>query len=200
MEAAEEQLKHLGRPAGATHDDVLAEATRQYLNCDRIDVQAIAVRLGIGRTTIYRWFGSREDVVGAVLVGLAEQGMVRAREGTKGKGAEGLLTAFDRYNRAVVKAPAMRAFVDQERDIALKIVTAGYAAVQPAMVAFTKSLIEEEQAAGAYDPPIPVDTLAYALVRIGEAFLYNDAAAGMPGETHRLREVQAVLLGLPPDA
>jgi AcrR family transcriptional regulator len=32
----------------------------QYLHGRRIDVQAIAAQLGLGRATIYRWFGSRE--------------------------------------------------------------------------------------------------------------------------------------------
>jgi hypothetical protein len=38
--------------------------------------------------------------------------------------------------------------------------------------------------------------LAYALVRLGEAFLYNDALAGIRGDTERLRQVEAALLGV----
>ena len=39
-------------------------------------------------------------------------------------------------------------------------------------------------------------TLAYAMVRLAEAFLYNDAVAGMRGDVERLREVEAALLGI----
>ena len=49
-----------GRRPAASRDDVLAAALHRYLRGRRIDVQAIAAELGLGRTTIYRWFGSRD--------------------------------------------------------------------------------------------------------------------------------------------
>jgi len=42
--------------------------------------------------------------------------------------------------------------------------------------------------------------LAYALVRLGEAFLYTDTVVGFHVEVDRLREVQAALLGVPEQA
>jgi Tetracyclin repressor-like, C-terminal domain len=65
-------------------------------------------------------------------------------------------------------------------------------------VACVAELIAAEAAAGAYDPPADPDTLAYAVVRLAEAFLYNDAAIGIRGDHVRLREVEAALLGVPP--
>ena len=38
---------------------------------------------------------------------------------------------------------------------------------------------------------------AYAIVRLAEAFLFNDATAGLRGDVDRLREIEAALLGLP---
>jgi hypothetical protein len=58
-------------------------------------------------------------------------------------------------------------------------------------------MIEAEAAAGRYEPPADPETLAYAIVRLCEAFLYNDAAFGIRGDHERLREVQAALLGVP---
>jgi hypothetical protein len=57
-------------------------------------------------------------------------------------------------------------------------------------------LIAEEVTAGTYQPVLEPATLAYAIVRLGEAFLYNDAAAGMRGDVDRLREVEAAILGV----
>ena len=44
--------------------------------------------------------------------------------------------------------------------------------------------------------PTPPAVLAYAIVRLGEAFLYNDAIARIRGDTARLRQVEAALLGI----
>ena len=59
-------------------------------------------------------------------------------------------------------------------------------------------LIDAEVSAGRYEPPIDPATLSYALVRLAEAFLFSDAAAGMRGDVDRLNEVQAALLGVAP--
>jgi AcrR family transcriptional regulator len=42
-------------------------AMYRYLRGRRVDVQAIAGELGLGRSTIYRWFGSREELIGEVV-------------------------------------------------------------------------------------------------------------------------------------
>jgi hypothetical protein len=51
-------------------------------------------------------------------------------------------------------------------------------------------------AAGRYKPPAEPETLAYAIVRLAEAFLYNDAAIGLRGDHGKLRDVEAALLGV----
>ena len=51
---------------------------------------------------------------------------------------------------------------------------------------------------GAYDPRVEQSTLGYAIVRLAEAFLFNDAVAGMRGDVDRLREIEAALLGVSP--
>jgi AcrR family transcriptional regulator len=184
--------------AAASRDDVLGAARSRFLRGDRVDVQAIAGELGVGRATIYRWFGSRERLIGAVLVDLAARVMDVARErvGDAAPGPERLLDTLDTANRLLAEAEPLLRFVEAERDAALRIITAGAGLVQPAMVALIAGLIDREVQAKAFTPAIEPETLAYAIVRLGEAFLYNDAAAGMRGDVERLREVEALLLGL----
>ena len=57
-------------------------------------------------------------------------------------------------------------------------------------------LIEREARAGRYDPPVQPATLGYAIVRLAEAFLFNDAALGSRGDLDRLRDVEAALLNV----
>jgi AcrR family transcriptional regulator len=185
-----------GRPPAATREEVLAAAMHRYLRGRRIDVQAIAGELGLGRATIYRWFGSREDLIGEVLFRAAEPLLDEARAQARGRGGSALLDTFDRFNRSLADAPALRRFVEAERDAALRIITSGAGGVQPRIVARIQGVIDDEVQAGRYDPPVETATLAYAIVKLAEAFLFNDAAAGMRGDVDRLRDIEAALLGV----
>jgi hypothetical protein len=63
------------------------------------------------------------------------------------------------------------------------------------MVARVTGIVEDEVRAGRYEPPVEPATLGFAIVRLAEAFLYNDAE-GLRGDVDRLREVEAALLGV----
>jgi AcrR family transcriptional regulator len=188
------ETRRRGRRAAASREAVVASALRAYLHGERIDVQAIAAELGLGRTTIYRWFGSREGLIGDVVVRAAEPLFEDARAGARGRGGTALLDTFDRINRALAAAPALRSFLEVERD-ALRILTSSGGSVQPRMVEMVQGYIEEEMRRG-FRPPVDPATLAYAIVRLAEAFLYNDATAALRGDVDRLREIESALLGI----
>jgi len=184
-----------GRPPAASRDDVLALAMRRYLHGSRIDVQAIAAELGLGRTTIYRWFGSREDLIGEVAARAAEPVLREARESARGEGGQALLECFDRFNRELAVSPALRSYIESEREAALRVLTSGTGRVHPRMVELIAGLIGEEERAGRYVAPVERATLAYAIVRLAEAFLFSDAVAGVASDVDRLAAVEAALLG-----
>src|SRR2546427_12853224 len=121
--AATPTVPRRGRPAAASRDDVLDAALDRYLRGRRVDVQAIAAELGLGRTTIYRWFGSREELIGEVLFHAAEPLLVAARKAARGRGGASLLQTFDRFNRDLADQPALPQFLDQEPDAALPDIT-----------------------------------------------------------------------------
>jgi hypothetical protein len=89
----------------------------------------------------------------------------------------------------------MRFLLTQEHERALRILTSSGGTAQPRAVAAVQALIDAEIDAGRYQPPVAASALAYAIVRLGEAFLYNDTVAGIRGDVDRLREVEAALLG-----
>jgi AcrR family transcriptional regulator len=196
MAVAVQDAPRRGRPARASSEDVLALATHRYLRGQRVDVQEIAALLGIGRSTVYRWFGSRDGLIGEVVWRSALPLLTEAREGARGRGGEALLETFDRFNRMLAEAPALLRFVEREREAAVRVIISGTGTVQPRMVAMITDVIATEVSAGTYEPPVDPATLGYAVVRLAEAFLFNDAAAGMRGEVDRLREVEAALLGV----
>jgi AcrR family transcriptional regulator len=193
----EARTSRRGGPAPrATRDEVLAAAVARYLASERIDVLALSAQLGVSRASVYRWFGSREGLIGEVLVTTAEELVASARRHAAGIGAARLLDGFDRINRGLASSDALRHFLRDERTRALRMLASGAGPVQPTMVRLIREIIEEEQRAGHYDPPTDADTLAYAIVRLAESFLFNDAVADLKGDVDRLRAVQAALLGV----
>src|SRR5437764_15372322 len=121
----------------------------------------------------------------------------RYRQRVRARGAKGLLEVFDRVNRALSRSQPLRRLLEQEREAALRMLTSGAGPVQARAVAAIQALIDEQVAAGRYEPPADTGTLAYAIVRLADAFLYNDAAVGIRGGWERLRQVEAALLGVP---
>jgi AcrR family transcriptional regulator len=187
-----------GRPATATPAEVFDAVRRQYLSGTRVDLTVVARDLGLGRATIYRWFGSREHLLGRVIADELEALVNRKRREVRRRGGRGLLEVFDRINRSLAHSTALRRFLEQERAGAMRLLTSGTGVVQPRAVACVTALISAEVVAGRYDPAAEAETLAYAIVRLAEAFLYNDAVTGIRGDHARLREVEAALLGVPP--
>lgn len=186
-----------GRPATASRQDVVRVVRAQYLAGQRVDVTIVARELGVGRATIYRWFGSRDRLLGEVIAGELEELITTERRAVRRRGVEGLLEVFDRVNRRLAESVPLRRFLEQERAAALRLLTASDGAVQPRGVACITEMITAEAEAGRFDPPADPQTLAYAIVRLAEAFLFNDAAFGMRGDHTRLREVEAALMGAP---
>jgi AcrR family transcriptional regulator len=185
-----------GRPATASPDDVLALVTELYLDGQRVDITVVASRLGLGRATIYRWFGSREALLGEVIARQLELLVARKRAEVRRRGAAGLLEVLDRVNRTLTRSRAVRRLLEQERDTAMRMLTSSAGVVEPRAVACVQALIDREVDAGHYEPAADPATLAYALVHLRHAFLWNDATGEVRGDYERLREVQAALLGI----
>lgn len=183
-----------GRPAAATREAALALARKRFLAGERIDVQAIARELGLARATMHRWFLTREALLGEVLAALAEQRLHAIRAEQPGHGASVLLETFDRFNRELAATAGLRVLLANEQERALRILTSSAGIVQPRVVAAIEQIIEDDVREGHYSPAVTPSDLAFAIVRLGEAFLYNDAIVGIRGDTERLRAIEGALL------
>ena len=78
------------------------------------------------------------------------------------------------------------------------MLTSSAGVVQPRMVAAIERLIDAEIEPALRARRRARRDLAYAIVRLAEAFLYNDAIIGIRGDAARLRQVEAALLGVEP--
>jgi AcrR family transcriptional regulator len=185
-----------GRPAAAAREDVLALAAERFLAGERVDMQGLARELGLARATMHRWFGTREVLLGETIAELAEERLRMIRTQASGSGGRMLLECADRFNRDLVATKGLGTWLAQEQERAMRILTSSAGVVQPRVVAAIEGFIDAEIKAGTYVAAVDPHTLAYAIVRLGESFIYNDAMFGVRGDTQRLREVEAALLGV----
>lgn len=185
-----------GRPASATREEVVALARQAFLAGERVDVQAIAAQLKLSRASIYRWFGSRDGVLGAVLSGEFESLIERADARRKDTGARRILAVLDRVNRWMAGNEPFRRYFENEPLAGLRILTSSDGPVQPRVLTAVEKLITRAEEQDGYAPQLERPLLAYSLVRLGEAFLYHDNVTGLRGDVDRLHQVQAALLGI----
>src|SRR5271165_6060820 len=183
-----------GRPAAATREDVLSLAAERFLAGERVDMQGIARELGLARATMHRWFGTRDVLIGEMLAQLAETRLALIQRESTSSGASALLDRFDRFNRDLAATRGLGMLLANEQERGLRILTSSGGVVQPRVVAAIERMICDEVQAGTFAPRIAPATLAYAIVRLAEAFLYNDAMFGIRGDTERLREIELALL------
>ncbi len=171
-------------------------ARRRFLAGERIDMRALAAELGVSRPTLYRWTGSREQLLADVLFALSDAVFAQAlRETAELSGRERLLAVFRIHVTGVVLSQPLQAFLHQETQAALRIITARHGSVNPRTVRRVAGLYRAEQAAGDFAPGADVDTLAFAVVCLAESFIYNDASAVIEPEVERAGAVVALLLG-----
>lgn len=158
----------------------------------RLDMQALAADLGISRATLYRRVGDRDTLLGQVLWFLTRHAMARALETTAGmRGAERVLAVTEAFMRDVLPQPALQRFLHAEPEAALRILTSAKGPVQSGIVGVLAALLRAEGVRTRTDP----DTLAYALVRIGEGFMYADVIAALKPDVGKAMEIARLLVG-----
>ncbi len=178
-------------PAGA-----FRAARRMFLRGERLDMRSLASELHISRATLYRWCGDREQLLSDVLWSLSHQIFERAKqEHAREAGSERVLAIFRQHIGTLVRARPLQTFLQQETHAALRLLTSEQGSVQRRTVSDLADLLREEQEVGALRLRADVDSLAYAIVRMTEGFMYHDTVVGAEPDVERAASVVALLLG-----
>ena len=178
-------------PAAA---DLLALARRRFLRGERFGVEELAAELGVSRATAYRWAGNAELLAGTVIASLAEDTFRRALREVRGRGAARVVGVMARGMRYIATSDAYRAFVARDPQRALRLVASKDGPVQQRTIALHEELLAEEIRRGALRLPVDAHTMAYALVRIVESFLYADAIAGEQPDLDKAVDILKLML------
>ena len=177
--------------------DALAAGRRRFLAGERIDMGALAAELGVSRATLYSWVGSKERLLGEVIWSFAADGVRQAREAATGTGADHIVDVVERFVHLNATFQPLRRFIEQDPELALRLLTSKHGPVQERMIAVARELLDEQVAAGALEPALDLDALAYLMIRVNESFLYSDVITGTEPDVEQAVEVVRLLLHAP---
>lgn len=104
-----------------TPEDALAVAVWLFRHGDRVDMNTVAARLDIGRSTLYRWVGDREKLMDQVILASIGDIWQRARLTAHGDGIERALDAAKGFMRGCVAYEPLAGFAQREPNLALRV-------------------------------------------------------------------------------
>lgn len=177
---------------------IFVAAANAYQAGQRLDMKSLARQLGIGRATLYRRAGNREQLLDEVIWWRARQMLAGQLLATAGLSGADRVAAVVRGTLGAIERDApLHSFLDTDPETALRILTGTRSVAARGMTRVLESLIDTERASGAFRPELDTGTLAFAIMRIGEGFLYADVIADRPPDTGRaVTVIRALLTGL----
>ncbi|CCH79546.1 putative TetR family transcriptional regulator [Nostocoides japonicum T1-X7] len=172
-----------------------ALARRAFMEGRRLEMQELAAELGVSRATVFRWVGSRDELLVEVIWSLTEPTLRRAVSAAEGlRGSARLVSVMGAFAEATIDSPSFMGFVQREPERALRLLTTRASWYQSRLAGAVEQLLREETEAGAMTPPLPMHDLAYLMLRIVEAFVYADLIAGETPDPTKVRQAMGVLL------
>jgi AcrR family transcriptional regulator len=177
-------------------------AARWVCEGRRLDMQGLADELGVSRATLFRHAGGREALLGKALWMLTERTLDAASARWEAQRPEGELHTPGtgrQLNAIVSQSRGLRRLLDDEPALTLRVLTDPLGPVQPGIVTFVEALLRRDIEEFGLVTIIEPNALAYALVRLGESFLYADVlAARKPDVATADRLQQALIEGILP--
>jgi AcrR family transcriptional regulator len=178
--------------------EIFTAAVDAFAAGQRLDMRSLAGDLGVARATLYRRVGNRERLLDEVLWWRARRLLVdQVRATASLTGTERLVAVIGGVLRAIATDRPLRSFLESDPETALRLLTGTRSTVHRGMATALEKLIELERGRGRFEAALDTPTLAYAIVRISEGFLYADPIADrVPDIDRAVTLIQALLTGL----
>ena len=185
-------------PPATIPGPIFAAAVDTFVAGQRLDMRSLARRVGVARATLYRRAGNREQLLDQVLwwrarLLLADQ----VRASAHLTGTDRLTAVIGGVLRGIGADRPVRMFLESDPETALRVMTGTRSTVHQGMAAVLENLIDLERGRGSFDASLDTPTLAYAILRISEGFLYSDVIADRAPDIDRATTViEGLLTGL----
>lgn len=105
----------------ASPEDALDLARARFLEGRRIEMRSLAEDLGIGRTTLYRWVGERDELIEEVLTGLVDEWFEAVEGQASGSGRDRLIDIFSRFLNIASASSPVSDFASREPALTMRL-------------------------------------------------------------------------------
>jgi len=179
------------RLASGTHPDSVKAfrmARETFIAGERIDMGRLALRIGVDRTSLFRWVGNRDSLLSEVLWSLAVPTLSQADVASADRrGPDRVVAVLTSFAHDLITADYFRTFLRREPARALRLLTTNDSEIQRRYVAVVEDLVRAELGEQPFGRAITPNDLAYLLVRISESFTYADLITGDAPSAERAR-------------
>lgn len=162
-----------------TRQDAYERARVLFRQGERIEVGLLADEVGVNRVTLYRWLGSRETLLAALLWERLEHALERSDSAARSDGRTGVDRLVD-VLMGIFPSPGSTSveagFIAREPALAMRLMTTGE--VHEKLIAWFAAAVAEERDAGLIAPAHPAEQIAEIVVKSGEAVFWFDVASG----------------------
>lgn len=170
-----------------TAEEIVRTAAHWIGRGARLDTRTFAADLGISRSTLFRRVGNREDLMGDALWYMADRTMQAAERAWRKANGDVVrdavgelhcLAVMRQYRSDIAGNQGFRKLLNDEPTVAIRVLSDPHGRVQPRVMAAHVELLRHDIDAGGFMPAVSLESLCYAIVRLGEAFLYSDVQVG----------------------
>ena len=165
-------------PPASVPAEIFEAAVAAYRAGQRLDMQQLAVSLGVSRATLYRRTGNRQSLTAEVIWWDGRRSIIDAIRRTDAlTGVERVVEVTRLVLTNSIRSIPLRRFLEADPEGALRVLTGARGGVQDRYLDCFERLFELETARGHLSLGIDTTSLTFAMIRIAEGFLYADVIA-----------------------
>lgn len=173
-----------------TREDAFAVARTQFLAGERVEMQALASELGISRTTLYRWVGEREQLMGEIFSTLIGDWLGAIAPQARGTGFAWFVDALRRFLELGASSEPLTEFTQREPALAMRVLTDRDGPVTRETDGTIRSVLSEVEP----DVQVP-EEIVRAIGLVARTLVWANIASGSGPDIDGAVELADTLLG-----
>jgi AcrR family transcriptional regulator len=194
-ETHSDRLALAGGSPRASLGTAFRTACTWFMDGRRIDISALAEEVGVSRVTMHRWVGTRDELLSEVMWHLTERTLDRLLADVDAAGitprAPELL---GRYVEAIATNTGVLRLQREEPETFVRLCTTNASTFQTRMIAKVAEVLAGDRAAGGLSIDLDDGELAFAVVRLLEAYAHAPTLTGDPADPALTTRVLRALL------